>query len=217
MPNIRAFIFDMDGVLADTMDYHYRAWKQLGDEVGIPIEPWMVEQLRGISREESLQRLLNGGHIDPQTAQEWMARKNAYFLAYLQGFSSENLLPGVYDFLRDARAQGYRLGVASSSRNACAVLQKIGLWGLFDVVGDGHTPLPPKPAADLFLWVAEQLGVSPQEALVIEDSAECLLPARQVGFWTLYIGGRLDGAHLCRPSLQGETPQALLRQLSQDF
>lgn len=214
MGDIRGFIFDMDGVLADTMIYHYRAWQQLGEEVGIAIEPAALEQLRGISREQSLQRLLRGRAIDPQTAEEWMNRKNTYFLAYLQHFSPANVLPGVRAFLEDARADGYRLGVASSSRNARAVLQKIGLWDLFDIIGDGTTAVPPKPAPDLFLWVARQLGLEAQQIVIVEDSAECLAAARDNGFWTLYIGPTPHPqAHLSYPSLQGRTPRAIAQQL----
>ena len=101
--SIKAFIFDLDGVITDTAEFHFLSWKQLAEEEGIVFTREDNEQLRGVSRRESLKRLLKGRPIDEATAQNWMERKNAYYKDYLSGMTPDDALPGVPQFLAEAR------------------------------------------------------------------------------------------------------------------
>src|SRR5689334_13652491 len=117
MPVITAFIFDLDGVITDTAEYHYRAWKRLADEEGIPFTREDNDQLRGVSRRQSLLLLLKGRVLPEDQMEAWMTRKNDYYRAYLQEVTPNDLLPGVDAFLREGRQRGIKLGLASASKN----------------------------------------------------------------------------------------------------
>ena len=214
--DIRALIFDLDGVITDTAELHYRAWKQLADEEGIPFTREDNEQLRGVSRRESLNRILRGRPIDEPTAQAWMARKNAYYLEFLKGITPADILPGVVDFLTSARSRGLKLALGSASRNAREVLERLDILSLFDVIGDGHSVVNSKPAPDLFLWAAGGLGVNPAHAVVFEDAEAGIDAALAGGFWTVGIGSANGGhAHILAPGGLAElTVDLLLEKLS---
>lgn len=195
--SIRALIFDLDGVITDTAEFHYRAWKRLADEEGIAFTREDNEALRGVSRRESLNRMLRGRPIDEPTAEAWMARKNAYYLSDLEGLSPADRLPGVNALLADAQAAGLQIGLGSASRNARMVLGKLGLGDAFAAIGDGNSVVNAKPAPDLFVWVAGALGVSPDHAIVFEDAEAGIQAARAGGFWTVGIGAATAGlAHV---------------------
>ncbi|MBL8166220.1 MAG: beta-phosphoglucomutase [Anaerolineae bacterium] len=194
MPSgIRALIFDLDGVITDTAEFHYRSWKRLADEEGIPFTREDNEALRGVSRRESLNRMLKGRSIDEETAQAWMTRKNEYYLAHLDELTPAHRLPGVTRLLEDARHIGLRLGLGSASKNARSVLEKLALLDAFDALGDGFSVVNPKPAVDLFVWVAGRLAVYPQQAIVFEDAEAGIEAARNGGFWTVGIGTATRG------------------------
>lgn len=213
--NIRAFIFDLDGVITDTAEFHFRAWKRLADEEGIPFTREDNDQLRGVSRRESLNRILKGQPIDEATAQLWMTRKNDYYLDYLKTLKPQDCLPGVVDFLTAARGRGIKIGLGSASRNAHMVLSRLGIEDLFDAVGDGYSVANTKPAPDLFVWVAGALGVSPDQAVVFEDAEAGVDAALAGGFWTVGIGSAKVGhAHLTIPELAAITVGELLERLS---
>ncbi|MDK3158167.1 beta-phosphoglucomutase [Anaerolineae bacterium CFX9] len=214
--DIRALIFDLDGVITDTAELHYRAWKQLADEERIPFTREDNEQLRGVSRRESLNRILRGRPIDEPTAQAWMARKNAYYLEFLKGITPADILPGVVDFLTSARSRGLKLALGSASRNAREVLERLDILSLFDVIGDGHSVVNSKPAPDLFLWAAGGLGVNPAHAVVFEDAEAGIDAALAGGFWTVGIGSANVGhAHILAPGGLAElTVDLLLEKLS---
>lgn len=202
MPRIEAFIFDLDGVITDTAEYHYLAWKQLADEEGYPFTREDNEQLRGVSRRESLNRLLKGAPISEEKAQEYMERKNEYYKRYLTQITPANALPNVPEFLRAARLAGIKLGIGSASKNAVDVLQRLELMTAFDAIGDGYSVVNAKPAPDLFIWVAGRLGVNPAHAVVFEDAEAGIDAALQGGFWTVGIGAEhnVHRAHLKAPN-----------------
>lgn len=185
---IHAFVFDLDGVVTDTAEYHYRAWKRLADETGIPFTRADNEALRGVSRRESLRRLLNGREITQAQAQDWMARKNSYYQDYLPRLTPADILPGVTGLLDEAHGAGLQLAIASASRNARFVLDRLELTRRFDVIGDGHSVNEPKPSPDLFIWVADQLGVAPGSAVVFEDAEAGVDAAKLAGCCTVGIG-----------------------------
>ncbi len=195
--DIRALIFDLDGVLTDTAEFHYLAWKRMADEEGIPFTRQDNEALRGVSRRESLARILKGRPIEEPVAQVWMTRKNDYYQAYLEGITPADILPGIPQLLDSAKATGLGLGVASASRNARGVLERLGLTHYFDAIGDGYCVANTKPAPDLFVWVAGRLDVHPDQAVVFEDAEAGIDAALAGGFHAVGVGRSPVGhAHL---------------------
>lgn len=201
------FIFDLDGVITDTAEYHYRAWKRLADDEGIPFTRADNEELRGVSRRESLRRLLKGRTIPEATAREWMARKNDTYRALLADMTPADVLPGAREFLEAARSEGIRIGLASASRNAQTVLAGLGIADLFDVIGDGHAVANTKPAPDLFVWVAGGLGLPVTACVVFEDAEAGVEAARQAQMACVGIGpeARVGAADLVCAGLHAVT------------
>ncbi len=212
---IKAFIFDLDGVLTDTSEYHYRAWKRLADELGIPFDRGRNEALRGVSRRRSLELLLDGRPATEEQMAEWMDRKNRYYVESLESLTPDDLLPGALDLLEELRRAGLRVGIASASKNTRIVLDRLNLWPLADAVSDGYSVERTKPAPDLFLHCARQLGISPEEAVVVEDAAAGVEAALAGGFWTVGLGpdARVGAAHVVLPSLEGVTLTDVLLRL----
>jgi beta-phosphoglucomutase len=202
MPKIEAFIFDLDGVITDTAEFHYLAWKRLADEEGLPFTREDNEQLRGVSRRESLNRLLKGKPIEEAVAQEYMERKNDYYKSYLKEIMPSHALMNVPQFLRAAKLSGVKLGIGSASKNAVDVLERLELIHMFDAIGDGFSVVNTKPAPDLFVWVAGRLNVNPAHAVVFEDAEAGVDAAIKGGFHTVGIGSETNvyAAHLKAPS-----------------
>lgn len=208
---IHAFIFDLDGVITDTAEFHFLAWKQLADEEGIAFTREDNEQLRGVSRRESLNRMLKGRPIDEATAQAWMERKNVYYRKFLETITPENALPGVSHFLDEAKDAGIKLGIGSASKNAHDVLARLQLLAIFDAFGDGYSVVNTKPAPDLFVWVAGRLNVPPNEAVVFEDAEAGVDAALAGGFYTVGIGTtNVQKAHLVTSGLGAITVKQIL-------
>lgn len=199
------YIFDLDGVVTDTAEYHYRAWKQLADEEGLPFTREDNEALRGVSRRRSLEILLKGKILPEETMLAYLERKNDYYRAYLNEITPGDLLPGVGDFLAEAKMLGIKLGLASASRNARDVCERLEIITLFDGFGDGASVVNPKPAPDLFLWVAGRFGLNPQQCIVFEDAEAGIEAALAGGFWTVGIGPaeRVGRAHRRRAGFAG--------------
>jgi beta-phosphoglucomutase len=216
MPHVTAFIFDLDGVITDTAEYHYLAWKQLADEEGVPFTREDNDQLRGVSRRESLLLLLKGRVLPEEQMQAWMARKNDYYRAYLTRITPKDLLPGVESFLRDARARGLKLGLASASRNAKDVIHSLGIADLLDAIGDGYSVVNTKPAPDLFIWVAGRLNVHPPETAIFEDAEAGIDAALTAGMFAVGLGpkSRLGRAHVVYPSLENVSVEHVLTALT---
>jgi beta-phosphoglucomutase len=212
--DIHAFIFDLDGVITDTAEYHYQAWQRIADSAGIPFTREENEGLKGLSRRASLDRMLKGRPIDEETAQAWMTRKNDLYLELLTGLNPRDLLPGVRPLLESAAAAGLKLGVASASRNATIVLERLGVRGLFGVVGDGFSVVRSKPAPDIFVWAAGALGVRPPHSVVFEDSEAGIEGANAAGFHTVGLGGGAVGAaSVVLPTLEGATAESIIAAL----
>ena len=137
-PHIRGVILDLDGVVTDTAELHYQAWKRLADEEGIPFDRKINEQLRGVSREQSLKIILGDRKIPPQRFHEMTERKNRYYQELLEGITPSDLLPGALDLIRELRAAGIRVAIGSASKNARTVVERLGLSGEIDALADGH-------------------------------------------------------------------------------
>lgn len=215
MTEIKAFIFDLDGVITDTAEYHYRAWKRLADEEGLPFTREDNEQLRGVSRRESLLRLLKGREIPEATLQEWMTRKNEYYQAFLDDITPDDRLPGVTQFIDEARAAGLRLGIGSASKNARTVIQRLALSDTFEIIGDGYAVVNSKPAPDLFVWVAGGLRVPVDTAVVFEDAAAGIDAAKAAGCLSVGVGSAgVDHADLALPDLSNAKVDDILNRLA---
>ncbi|MDQ3249648.1 MAG: beta-phosphoglucomutase, partial [Chloroflexota bacterium] len=215
---IKAILFDLDGVITDTAEYHYQGWQYLADAEGIPFDRAANENLRGVSRRESLMLLLAGRTIDEATAQQWMDRKNQHYQALLQHLTAADLLPGVAALLAQTKAAGLKMAVVSASHNTPTVLDRLGIATQFDTIIAGvEADAPPgknrpKPAPDLFLLAAERLGLAPAECLVVEDAASGVAAGLAAGMVTVGIGPqtRVGEADLVLPDLTEATLDQLL-------
>lgn len=201
--SIKAFIFDLDGVITDTAEYHYRGWKRLADEEGFPFTREDNEHLRGIPRRESLLLILKDRSYPEEKILEMMQRKNTYYLEFIKEISPRDLLPGAKELLEEIHIAGLKNALGSASKNAPEVLDRLGIRSLFDAVSDGHSVERQKPAPDLFLHAARQLGLSPAECVVVEDAAAGIEAARAGGFRSVGLGPqqRVGAADLVLPSL----------------
>ncbi|MBD2778556.1 beta-phosphoglucomutase [Iningainema sp. BLCCT55] len=203
---IRGFIFDLDGVLTDTAEYHYRAWQRLADEEGLPFNREANEALRGVSRRASL-LLIIGNHrqYSEEQIQEMMERKNRYYVDSIENISASDLLPGALNLLDELRQAGIKIALGSASKNARTVIEKLGIADRMDAIADGYSVENPKPAPDLFLFAAKELGLEPAQCLVVEDAASGVEAALAGGMWAVGLGteSRVGAAHVVLPSLEG--------------
>ncbi|MEH2140168.1 beta-phosphoglucomutase [Nostoc sp.] len=204
-PNIQGFIFDLDGVLTDTAELHYLAWKKLADEEGIPFNRQENEALRGVSRRASLMLILGDRPYTEAQIQEMMERKNGYYVELMQNMTSKDLLPGAIAFLDELRQAGIKIGIGSGSKNARTVIERLGIANKVDAIADGYSVQQPKPAPDLFLYAAKQLGLEPVQSVVVEDAAAGVEAALAAGMWAVGLGPveRVGAAHVVLPSLAG--------------
>jgi beta-phosphoglucomutase len=212
---IKGFIFDLDGVLTDTAEYHYRGWKRLADELGVPFTREANEDLRGISRRESLMLILQRREYAEEKMQEMMDRKNRYYLEFIRDISPRDLLPGARELLEEIRAAGLKSAVGSASRNASEVIERLGIAELLDVIADGNSVARQKPAPDLFLFAAAQMGLKASACVVVEDAAAGIEAARAGGFSSIGLGPRerVGMADLVLPSLDNVHLNDLLQKL----
>ena len=212
---IKGFIFDLDGVLTDTAEYHFRGWKRLADELGIPFTREDNEALRGIPRRESLLLILKEREFSEEQILEMMERKNRYYLEFIHDITPRDVLPGARELLEEIRVAGLKSALGSASKNAAEVIQRLGIADLLDAVADGHSVERQKPAPDLFLHAASLLELSPSECVVVEDAAAGIAAARAGGFLSIGVGPRerLRDADLVLPNLDGIHLQDLLDRL----
>lgn len=201
--NLKAFIFDLDGVITDTAEYHYLAWKRLADEENIPFSREENEKLRGVSRRASLELILKNRRLSEEKIQEMMDRKNGYYRTYLENISTKDLLPGALSLLRKLQSSQIRLALASASKNARQVVERLGIAPYFEVIADGNSVRKTKPAPDLFLYTAEKLKLPPEACLVVEDAQAGIAAARAAGMATIGIGPaeRVGSADYVYPSV----------------
>ena len=189
---IKAFIFDMDGVITDTVEYHCRSWQVITDREGWEFDSKINEKLLGLTRVDSLKQIM--AHNNLQLSSEEMAaicqEKNDNFVKTVAAMNEADLLPGIKRLLLALKARGYKLSVASASKNAPLVLKSIGIDGLFDNISDGSHVKYGKPAPDIFLHAADQLGVPPEYCVVFEDAVAGVEAARAAGMRVVGIGDK---------------------------
>lgn len=182
MTDIRAIIFDLDGVICSTDRYHYLAWKALADRLGIPFDEQKNKLLRGVSRMESLEIILGdrSSHFSEQEKWELAEEKNRIYREYLQTMRPSDLSKDTRYALQTLRKRGYLLAIGSSSKNTWQILTQLGLEHFFDAVADGTQITRSKPDPEVFFLAASLLGISPEQAIVIED-AESGVQAAEAG------------------------------------
>lgn len=185
---LQAVIFDLDGVLTDTAEYHFQAWKQLADEEGLPFSRAVNEKLRGVSRRASLQLILGERVLGEERLQAMMERKNENYRRLLEQVTPADLLPGVPALLDALDNAGIPYAVASASRNAGDVIRLLGIAGRPAVIADGHSVARPKPHPDLFRYAAARLHVPPDSCLVVEDAEAGIEAAIAAGMPALALG-----------------------------
>jgi kojibiose phosphorylase len=216
-PEIRGAIFDLDGVLTDTAEYHYRAWQKLADEEGLFFNREANEALRGVSRRDSLLKILGDRQVSEEKFQEMMERKNHYYISYTQDISPKDLLPGALSLLQDLRDKGIRIALGSASKNAKPVIERLGIIDFFDAIADGHSVEKSKPAPDLFLYAAQELGLESHHCVVFEDAGSGIEAALAAQMWAVGLGPaeRVGKAHLTLSSLAGLSWNDLLARLEE--
>ena len=189
MQRPKAIIFDLDGVLTDTSEYHYKAWKRLADEEGIPFtHQENDEHLRGVSRRESLMYIIRGRNYSEAQIQEMMDRKNRSYYEMITSMSPKDLVTGGRDLLSEIRTAGIKVAIASGSKNCRLVLEHLDIMSYLDGIADGYSVVNSKPAPDLFVYAAGLVQVPTPDCLGVEDADAGIEAIKTAGMQALGIG-----------------------------
>lgn len=190
MKNIKAFIFDLDGVIVDTAKYHYLAWRDLAKSLGFDFTELDNERLKGVSRVRSLEILLEigGKYFDEITKTELATRKNTQYVGLISKMTPDEILPGVIDFLRSTKDLGLKIVLGSASKNAPLILEKIELGHFFDAVIDGNKVSKAKPDPEVFLKGALAVKVDNSQCVVFEDAVAGIEAAKNAKMIAIGVG-----------------------------
>jgi len=188
---MKAFIFDLDGVIVDTAKYHYLAWKRIGEKVGFSLTHDQNESLKGVSRKESLERILDWANVrlSEKEKEALLIEKNKDYLKQIEGMGQEEILPGVLDLLHFAQKNNIPVSLGSASKNATPILKKLAIDHLFDAIVDGNNVTASKPNPEVFLKGAELLKQEPKNCIVFEDAAAGIQAAKAAGMISIGMGG----------------------------
>lgn len=188
--NIEAVIFDLDGVIVTTDDYHYEAWKKIADQESIYFDREINERLRGVSRMESLDIILEKSSkiYNEEEKIELATRKNDYYKNLLENLTKEDILPGILETLNFLENKKIKTAIGSSSKNTIFILNKIGLIDKFDAIVDGTMIKNSKPAPEVFLQAAEKVGIKVEKCLVVEDADAGVEAGKRAGMRVLGVG-----------------------------
>ncbi|MFD1030105.1 beta-phosphoglucomutase [Metaplanococcus flavidus] len=193
----KLIIYDLDGVITDTAEFHFLAWKKLADELGIPIDRHFNEQLKGISRMDSLDRILEQASppmkLSTEEKIELATRKNAYYLELIEEISPEHILPGIKALLQANKEAGIKTAIGSASKNAPRILEKLGLGDTFDHIVDAAEVKKGKPDPETFTAAADALGIAYTDCIGIEDAVAGVEAINRAGMFSVGVG---DKAHL---------------------
>lgn len=212
---IQAVLFDLDGVLVSTDEYHFRSWQKLSAEEGFGFfDNEFNHKFRGVARMECIEIITNasGKKYTPEQKLELAERKNRYFVESLKSVNREALLPGSLATLQELKKRGIKTAVASNSRNALTIIQQVQIESYLDAIIDGHQIENSKPDPEVFLLAAKNVDVAPLHCLVIEDAVAGIESAKRAGMKALGIGTkeRLPNAEMVVPDLSAITVDALL-------
>jgi beta-phosphoglucomutase len=190
MSDIKACIFDLDGVIVDTAVYHYKAWKRLANQLGFDFTEAQNEQLKGVSRVRSLQIILGIGGITKSEAEqeELTTEKNNWYVDMISHMTPAEILPGAKEFIIACRAAGLKTALGSASKNSMTILEKIDITSLFDAIIDGNKVSKAKPDPEVFLKGAEAVNIAPANCVVFEDAIAGIQAAKAGGMKAIGIG-----------------------------
>ena len=213
MPEIKACLFDLDGVIVDTARYHYRAWKQLANDIGFDITEEDNERLKGVSRMRSLDIILEigGVELDQKTKVKLAEMKNLRYVEDISLMDKTEILPGVEQFIQELKDSGIKVGLGSASKNSTMILEKINMLHYFDCIVDGNKIENAKPDPEVFLKGAAELNMNPENCAVFEDAIAGVEAARNAGMVCIGIGSvtTLQNADLVMSSFEGITWQII--------
>ncbi|MEO9952617.1 beta-phosphoglucomutase [Nonlabens sp.] len=186
----KAFIFDLDGVIVDTAKFHFIAWQRLAASLDINFTEEENEQLKGVSRVNSLKKILEWGNkeISPDVFQAKMDQKNTEYLDLIKTLDTSDIMPGVHDFLLELKKQEQPIALGSASKNARPILKKLGIYDLFEVIVDGTNVTKAKPDPEVFLSACDQLGYAAQDSIVFEDSVAGVQAANTARMISIGLG-----------------------------
>jgi len=204
---IEAVIFDLDGVIVDTAVFHYQAWQQLAREFGFEFSEKHNERLKGVSRLESLEILLEVGGIvihSDEEKEKLATKKNNWYRELILKMTPGDLLPGAKEFLQELKGAGYKIAIGSSSKNATTILERIKYLDYFDAIVDGNKIKNSKPDPEVFLKAAAELGIKPGNCVVFEDAQAGVEAAIRAGMKTVGVGSpeTLSEADIVIPNLK---------------
>lgn len=192
----KGVLFDLDGVITDTAEYHYHAWKKLADGLGISIDRAFNESLKGVSREDSLRLILAHGKQQaeiPATQFAQLAKeKNDHYVELIERFSEKDIYPGILSLLQTLKENKIKIALASASKNGPMLLEKMGLTSLFDAIADPAAVASGKPAPDIFLEAARLIDVPITECLGIEDALAGIQAIKASGATPVGVGRAED-------------------------
>lgn len=187
----KGFVFDLDGVITDTAKFHYIAWKELAESIGITFDEVFNETLKGISRMDSLDRILAHGNQEnkftPLEKEALAEKKNDNYVKSLEDLSENDLLPGVHDFLLKAREHQIPCAIASASKNAPMILEKLGVISFFGHIVDPDTLKKGKPDPEIFIKAAESIDLKPEDAIGFEDAQAGIEGIKKAGMYAVGI------------------------------
>ncbi|NUO00463.1 MAG: beta-phosphoglucomutase [Saprospiraceae bacterium] len=214
---IEACIFDLDGVIVDTAKFHFLAWRRLANQLGFDFTEAQNEKLKGVSRIQSLELILQWGGLtlgEPEKL-ALAEQKNDWYRDYILQMERGDILEGVEDFLTELKSRGLKIGLGSASKNAETILQRVGLMDVFEVVIDGNRHTRSKPDPEVFLTAAAVLGVPPERAIVFEDAEKGVEAALNGGFFAVGVGSPdvLGHAHYVIPGFAGVHFETILEQI----
>ena len=205
LDSMQAALFDLDGVIVDTAKFHYLAWRELANGLGFDLSEAQNEQLKGISRMESLDIILGIGRVELSADEKLRLAtiKNARYVEMVKEIDASEILRGAKEYLLALRARGVKIALGSASKNAEIILWNLGVRELFDVVIDGTKISKSKPDPEVFLLGAKGLGVAPAACVVYEDAAAGVAAAKAGGMYAVGIGHaeNLPGADIVVPGL----------------
>lgn len=186
----KAIIFDLDGVIVDTAKYHYLAWRKIANNLGFDFSEEQNEQLKGVSRVQSLEFLLNSGNISlSQSEKENLLKtKNEHYLSLISKMDASELLPGIPQLINDLHKNKTPFALGSASKNARLILDSLHLTSMFSAIVDGNEVTKAKPNPEVFLIAAQRLGFDPKDCVVVEDSKAGIEAANSVGMISVGIG-----------------------------
>lgn len=187
-------IFDLDGVITDTAEYHYLAWKELAKNLNIDIDRHFNEQLKGVSRMDSLERILQKNNMENRFSEEekmdFAHEKNELYQSYIEDITPKDVLPGILELLEWIKGKDLKIALGSASKNGPKIIEKLGVKHWIDYIVDPSTVEASKPAPDLFLAAAKHFGVLPEQCIVVEDALSGVQAAISGKMYVIGVGDK---------------------------